>query len=174
MKNFQQNQLELNIESSHLKCRCCFNKFDEKNDKLLISESHVAVFRIIINVELKMDSGFSSFICRACDIRLRNLAQFVETFGNIQGKFNNFVDSVTNTSDVEIDESNNEFYDQSTIADTSSVMCMKSCFVRLERLDENSINHKGNDSLKSKETKKENISQKSVETSSIGWKKFCL
>lgn len=49
------------------------------------------------------------------------------------------MDSVTNTSDVEIDESNNEFYDQSTIADTSSVMCMKSCFVRLERLDENSI-----------------------------------
>lgn len=145
--NMQQNQLELNIERiepSHLKCCCCLIKFDEKNDKLLISESHVVAFRNIINVELNLDSRFSLFICRTCDNRLRKLTEFVETFGNIQTKFNDFVDSGMNASEVEIDDSS-EFYDDDqigthmTILKTSSVECMKNCSVRLERLDERSI-----------------------------------
>lgn len=144
VKNLQPNQLELNIETSHLKCRCCFKKFDDTNEKLLISESHVVVFRNIINVELKLDSSFSFFICRTCDNRLNILSEFVKTFGNIQGKFNDFLDSVTNISEVEIDESE-EFIDddqsetQKTITNTLN-MCIKNCYVRLERLDVNSIN----------------------------------
>lgn len=153
------------IEDSQAKCRCCFIKFEENNDKMLISDKHVEIFRNLINVELKLDLKFSPFICRNCDNRLRKTTEFVKIFGNIQENFNDFVDGVSNISEDVIFESN-DFHDdgqintQTATANTGLCMRMKSCFVRLERLDYNGIKRITTTTSKLKKPKKK-ISSKS-------------
>lgn len=97
--------LELKLEQNmkllfhdHInKCRCCFTYSQNKNENVLINEMHRKIFQLVLNVDLKINSNFSDYLCRSCNEKLLKLSEFVHTFGEVQTKIYKSVDDENST-----------------------------------------------------------------------------
>lgn len=158
----QQKQQKSIFDNHENKCRCCFNEFTESGTK--ISDWHRALFRLVMNVELRSDLMLSEKICSECNEKMKNLTKFTQTLSDTQKKFCDSVDNVDIDVSVE-DEIDNEinfqdeceesqnitwnegkveaqFMAQDILSEPSKGIKLKQCFVRIERLDEITIKNK--------------------------------
>jgi len=163
-KNNQQNEEKGQCRDDANKCRCCFSDCHEDNTKIAISEQHQEIFRSMMNVELRMDLVLSAFICSICDNKMNKISEFVQVVGKVQRKFYEFIADVGGNKNYSVDalcsDISNEFQpgtekqelcsiikiekEQFTVEDSNATLpsndlCLKQCFVRLDRLDENII-----------------------------------
>lgn len=130
-------------------CRCCFKKFHDQSVKIFIKFQQQMAFHQLTDVELKMDSIYSKFICSDCDKDLKKFTEFRASVAEKQKQLYecqpNLILKVEPASEYEHDDS--QYNSSICIPEIPIKTELRECFVKIQPLNNVSTQNSYSSSL---------------------------